>query len=260
MIKNQLTSPLAIAVMMMLSLTHFINPRATGQELQELKEQKPFPYSLVGIIISENGSSHAVLKKDHSDETLFLTIRDTIDGSQILKIFEDRIILQRADSTFQIFLEAKDKKKQTLKSSLSPEMKASAWEDRDSEENNPALQVPLIREMTWPEIKEIIETDLPLLIRESRVIPYIVQGKFQGFKVTRLPKTRFLSDGEIQVNDVIRFINDVELDGFAPLLSLERRLKNERRLSIILERNGRRLQRTWKFRNLAIPEHGKPIR
>jgi type II secretory pathway component PulC len=246
MIKNRRISAFAATAILLLIFIPLFQPRAA---CQEHKRQQSFPYSLVGIIIPKTGSSQAVLKNDQTGETLFLKIRDRIDGSQIIKISEDRIILQKAESTFQIFLKAKHKKIETRASSCG-----------DSGENNSELQSPFVREMTWPEIKEIIETDLPVLIKESRVIPHIVQGKFQGFKVTQIPKTRFLSDGEIQVNDVIRFINDVELDGFAPLLSLERRLKNERRLSIILERNGQPLQRTWKFRNLAIPEHEKPIR
>ena len=257
MIKNRRISPVAITAIIILIFIPMFQPRAA---CQDLKKQKPSPYSLVGIIISKNGSSYAVLKCDHTGETLFLKIRDRIDGSQIIKISEDRIVLQKAESTFQIFLEAKLQKKEMLKSSLSPGLEKSTGSETDSEEYTQRPQSPLIREMTWPEIGEIMETEVPVLIRESRVIPNIVQGRFQGFKVTRLPKTNFLSHGEIQVNDIIRFINDVELDGFPTLQSLERRLKSERRLCLILVRKGQRLQRTWRFKETNTRDHENSIR
>jgi type II secretory pathway component PulC len=257
MIRISRIQSVAVRVIIILTLIHFIQPRTAGQES---KKPEALPYSLVGIIIAKNGPACAVLKNNVTGETLFLKTRESIDGMQIIKIIEDRIILQKADTTIQIYLEAKLQKKEMLKSSLSPGLEKSTGSETDSEEYTQRPQSPLIREMTWPEIGEIMETEVPVLIRESRVIPNIVQGRFQGFKVTRLPKTNFLSHGEIQVNDIIRFINDVELDGFPTLQSLERRLKSERRLCLILERKGQRLQRTWRFKETNTRDHENSIR
>jgi len=257
MIKNQRISSVAIPAIIILFFLHFIHPTAA---CQEIKKQKPFPFSLVGIILAKNGPSCAVLKNNFTGETLFLNTQESIDGMQIIKISEDRIILQKADSTLQIFLESKHQIKETFRSFSRPGITKSESAERNSGENNFGPQSPLVRELTWPEIEGIMETDLPVLIRESRGIPNMVHGKFQGFRVIHLPKTSFLSHGEIQVNDIIRFINDVELDGFPTLLSLLPRLKSEMRLSIILEREGQRLQRTWRLKEITRPDQEKSIR
>jgi hypothetical protein len=74
------------------------------------KNEKQIPaLNLLGVIVSENASfSLAVLKDKSIDEVVIVKMGENISGLELINVFKNRIILQKKNETFQIFLKRTD--------------------------------------------------------------------------------------------------------------------------------------------------------
>lgn len=80
---------------------------------------------------------------------------------------------------------------------------------------------------------------MPILMSSARIIPNMVAGKMEGFKISKLPQTSILSELGIRKNDIIKEINGTKINDLESLLSLYQRIWSENLFHIVLERNGK---------------------
>lgn len=80
------------------------------------------------------------------------------------------------------------------------------------------------REFVRSEVERRVKRELPLIIKETKVVPNHIEGKISGFRITNLPKKSIISEIGIYKNDVIKEINDIELNDLSTLLWLYRTL------------------------------------
>lgn len=206
-------------------------------------EEKPLPsLSLVGVIISGNASSSlAILKNGASGRTVTLRVGENISGLTLVQVFENRVILQKENQTFQIFLGRGNLVKAQEVPPRNPVEPAPLPKEDDSKSegsNSNMAKKEFVRE----DVLKRLEAEWPVIVNETRFVPNIVEGKTSGFKITNLPEKTILSDMGILKNDIIKGINGVELNDMDTIFSLYNQLKDESRFEVSMERNGKSLR------------------
>lgn len=198
---------------------------------------------LVGVIVSKDTSSSiAILKNEKTGKTIILAIGDSISGLKLTHVFENRIILQEEGKTFQIFLGRSNFTQADEKFQKSPGEISTI-----SQKNEPSIINPLNNQLTKrefirSEIERKLEAEWSLIIKETRFVPNLVNGKVSGFKITKLPEKSILSEIGIYKNDIIKEINGIELNDISTLVVLYNKFKNDNRFEVSLERNGKLLR------------------
>lgn len=89
------------------------------------------------------------------------------------------------------------------------------------------------------DVEKKFKTEWPLIIKETRFVPNYVDGRVSGFKITSLPKNGIMTETGILENDVIKKVNDTELNDMATLFRLYNELKDENQCEVSIERKGK---------------------
>jgi general secretion pathway protein C len=224
---------------LLLILTSFCLPGLTcGQA-----EEKPLPpLSLVGVVVSGDASSSlAILKNEASGRTVMVKVGENILGLTLVKVFENRVILQKENQTFQIFLGRGSLAKAQEIPPQNPVEPVPPPKEDDSKSE--ASDVSMTKkEFVREEVLKRLEAEWPVIVNETKFVPNVVEGKTSGFKITNLPEKTILSDMGILKNDIIKEVNGVELNDMGTVFSLYNTLKDESRFEISMERNGKSLR------------------
>jgi len=184
----------------------------------------------------------AILKEEVTQKLVMLKEGESLYGFKLVRVLKNRIILQKNESSFQIFIGKG--KLSTLSKSLERTPREISSLAQKAEQKKPDLLNKDIqkREFKRSELEKRIASEWPLIMKETKFSPHFVNGNVSGFKITRLPKSSLLSEAGIQANDVIKDINGIKLNDMGSLFGLYDRLKNESRLEVNIERNGKLLR------------------
>lgn len=206
-----------------------------------IEDNNYFPsHSLIGVILSDDPtSSIAILKNEKNKKMIMLKIGESILGMKLVQVFENKIILKKGERSFQIFLgqsnlfNVNDKlKKKPNKTSAKDPQADLPMSDRSK------VDLPT-REFIRSEVERRIQEEWSLIIKETRFVPNIVNGKISGFKITKLPSKTILTDTGILKNDIIKEVNGIELNDMRTLFSLFDRFRDENQFEVHIERNGK---------------------
>lgn len=206
-------------------------------QTEEVKVLYP-SLEVVGIILSEKSSaSIAVLKGAATKELMIVKIGDEIFDMKLTNIFRNRIVLQKGESPFQVFLgNNKIKRVSEKKERSSGKMIISGERDMSSNsiKGNFIKRIELERQI----VERKIKTAIPELINKVKIEQNLVKGKMRGIKIAELPEDSFISKLEIYRNDIIKEINGIKINDFKTLFSIYNKLRNQSRFEVILERDG----------------------
>ena len=201
----------------------------------------PLPsLSLVGIILSkDNSSSIAILKNEQTGQTMMLHPGEKILDLTLSQVLENYVVFKRGTQTFKIYL---GRGRMTQAYEPPPEMPAevSPPEPEIEPEEAEEAEGRVIRlEFDRAEMEKRIEEEMPLIMQEARFVPNIESGTVSGFRIINLPSQSVISRVGIRKNDIIKKINNVELNSVEGLFDLYMRFKDESRFEVTIERNGR---------------------
>lgn len=216
---------------------------------QPTLNESRFPsLSLIGVIVSKDTSSSvAILKSEKTGKIKMLSIGESISNLKLIRVFENRIILQRGEKTFQIFLGrgnltrvAEKIQKESDEISATDQkvdlLESNQLNNKESSQlNNNLIKKEFIR----TEVQKRIEAEWPLILKETRFIPNNINGKIRGFKITKFPEKTILSEIGIRENDVIKEVDGSELNDFATLFELFNKFREKNRFEVTIERNGK---------------------
>ncbi len=214
-------------------------PNLDSQAMDSRQEESLPSLSLIGVIVSNDASSSiAVLKVQQTGKTKILQIGESINGYILSQVFDNRIILKRGEQTFQIFLG-----RGSLVRTMQPSPEKSAVPSIPEINEEPVeSQLPtnnLIKmEFDRAELESKLQAELPLIMQEARFVPNVVNGKVSGFRITNLPSESVISEVGIRKNDIIKKINNVELNNVENLFGLYERFKDDNRFEVSIERSG----------------------
>ena len=199
---------------------------------------------LIGVIVSKDPSSSlAVLKDTRSGNTVMIRIGEKILDLELTHVFKNRIVLQKNNSTFQIFLgrgslvSLRERPKTNQKKVPRPP-EAVKPPEKPGERGRPEDRI-IKKEFNRAEIQKRLEAEMPMIMKEARFVPNLVDGEMVGIKITRLPKRSVIRTVGINVNDIIKEVNGVELNDMETLFGLFNRFRDDDEFEVTVERQGR---------------------
>lgn len=200
------------------------------------------PLSLVGVIVSQDASSSiAILKNEQTDQTTMLRTGERILDFTLSQVLDNHIVLKRGDLTYKIYLGRGRIARAVEPARETPEAPPPVPEKEPAEK--PGESSDVIRmEFNRAEMERRLQTELPLIMQDARFVPNMVNGRVSGFRITRLPEQSIISQIGIRRNDIIKTINDVELNSVEGMLDLYMRFQNESRFEVTIERSGKTLR------------------
>ena len=232
-------------------LLFLISSSFSAQITATSKEHENYfpPHSLIGVIVSkDNSSSVAILKYEKTGKIRILKIGERIFDLTLSHVFKNRIILQKDDMTFQIFLGRSNLTSAGKKSKKEP-AEISVIDRKEDPLDSGQLNNNLVKmEFDRSEVERRIETEWALIAKETRFIPNVVKGKISGFKITQLPEKSILSEVGINKNDVIKEINGNKLNNMETLFQLYDKFKGGNQFEVTVERNGKLLRLLYTLR------------
>ena len=90
--------------------------------------------------------------------------------------------------------------------------------------------------------------DTTRLLTQAQAVPYLKDGKLDGFRLFNVTAMGFFDRLGLQANDIVQRINGVELRDPGMLLSLFQQLRNERTVRVDLVRENQRQTLTYEIR------------
>jgi type II secretory pathway component PulC len=97
--------------------------------------------------------------------------------------------------------------------------------------------------MARSDVERRLGEEIPKILAETTVVPYLDQGAVTGLLLSRLPQG-ILSDVGLRPGDVLQSLNDVPVDSLATLASLWPRFQTATEVRAVVLRDGRPLNLT----------------
>ena len=105
---------------------------------------------------------------------------------------------------------------------------------------------PVVKKVSKAEVESLLKTGPHAMIRAFLVEPAYQDKKFLGFRlVQRTPHPLLPMNGPVQIGDIIVSANGVRLETPAQYMAAWGKLKTERSFSIVLLKNGQKIELKW---------------
>jgi general secretion pathway protein C len=178
------------------------------------KIQTKLPLVLIGTFMQTDDAPYAIIEDDKKKVQDVFNIGDTIFGdAKLIQIFPDKVEINRQGQTE--FLTIDD----------APDFSSGGGASTGSEfvvdqkELDGALQ------------------NLPLLLTQARAVPYFKDGKSVGLRMFSIKAGSMYEKIGLQNGDILKSINGNSLSDISQAMRLFETLKEERSISVTLERN-----------------------
>lgn len=214
------------------------------QKIPTSKELEAYAPSLtlIGVIVSKDpSSSTAVLKNEKTGRIIMLKVGESIYDYKLIHVYENRITLQKDERTFQIFMGKSNLVRADRPSVKKPDKIRVIDQKEDILKTNQLRNYLTKKEFIRSEVLKRVEKEWPLIMKETRFVPNITDGRISGFKITNLPKETILSEIGIINNDIIKEINGIELNDMDAIFGLYNKFKDASRFEVAIERGGKLL-------------------
>ena len=100
------------------------------------------------------------------------------------------------------------------------------------------LSAPGTQTLSRKEVERRLGAEIPRILAETTVVPVMEDGRVTGLAVTRMPEGTLLGEAGLRPGDVLKRINDVQIDGMATLIGLWPRLQGATEFRAEVLRNG----------------------
>jgi general secretion pathway protein C len=189
-------------------------------------------YRLIGTI--EGVSFSGAVLEDASGQAFYRINQKLPDGSQIIKVQRDKIVLQRADSSTTEIQVVDDTKIVNVARPV-----ATGGGVRKLSEGKFMVDQ---REVTAS------TENISQLLTQARALPYMEQGKTVGFRISEIVPGSLYEKIGLLNGDIIQKINSQDVDDPGKFFQMYQSLKDERSISIDLMRGGQRQTLNYEIR------------
>jgi type II secretion system protein C len=190
----------------------------------------PQDLAVAGVVVgSAPERSSAILTS--GGRTRVVAVGESAFGARLVSVTADAVVLEREGERRELRL---------------PAVAASALPRPAGATSRPLLppgtppedpETPA-REMNRVEVQRRLGEEIPRILAETALAPVMEEGRVVGVQVTRLPEGSLLTDAGLRAGDVLRRINDTDIDGMATLIGLWPRLQAASELRAVVVRNG----------------------
>lgn len=191
--------------------------------------------SLLGSVLGRDGGVLAVFEDVTSKEQQLYRLGKEIPNVGTLAVIEkDRVLFRSGPSEEWLALAVTQQPQSSAQASASlPSVSA---------QKGPMRRVLDRREVT------AALNDPTRLMTHAQAVPYLTDGKLDGFRLYNVVSSGFFDKIGLQTSDIVQRINGVELRDPGMLLSLFQQLRNENTVRVDLVRNTQRQTLTYEIR------------
>ncbi len=195
-------------------------PFGTLGKVASLAPAKPTPppsplmLSLIGTFITDGQEPYAIIEdKKKNNQDMFLLEQSIFDQAKLKKIFQDRVEIER-DGKIEIL-------KLDELGGAGAGIVQSGGDDFVVEE---------------AELDKGLE-NLPLLLTQARAVPYFKDGRSIGLRLFAIKTGSLYEKVGLRNGDILKNINGNSLGDISQALKLFEQLKQERSITLVLERD-----------------------
>jgi general secretion pathway protein C len=189
-------------------------------------------YTLIGTIEGESFAG-AVLADTANQQTFYRIGQKLPDGSQIVKVGRDRVTLKRPDGSTVELQIVDDTKIVNVAKAVPGSGVRKVGEGRFMVDQR--------------EIASSTE-NLNQVLTQARALPYMEAGKTVGFRISEIVPGSIYEKIGLLNGDVVQRVNSQDVDDPGKFFQLYQGLKDEKRISIDLLRNGQRQSLNYDIR------------
>jgi general secretion pathway protein C len=191
--------------------------------------------SLLGTVFGKSGGMMAILEDLASKKQELYRVGTEIPAIGTLAIIEKERVLFKSGPS-----------EEWLDLTIGQQMRAGA----PGYAPPPPVQPPAAPTRRVLDRREVTGAlnDPTRLLTQAQAIPYLSDGKLDGFRLYNVVPSGFFDKIGLQTNDIVQRINGVELRDPGMLLSLFQQLRNERTVRVDMVRNNARQTLTYDIR------------
>lgn len=189
---------------------------------------------LLGVVLGGERGGFAIVEELATKRQVLYRLHDQIpDVGEVSAIRRDGMVVQSGDQQELLELIPSDKPVAPVTAAGPPVV--------------PAAGGPLRKVIDRREV-EAAMADLPKLLTQARVVPYLVNGAPSGYRMDYIAPASFYEKIGIQYGDVLQRVNGVDVRDPSTMLSLFQQLKNERTVRVDMVRNNQKTTMTFELR------------
>ncbi len=201
---------------------------------------------LVGIVAGATPQRYAIIEdlSNRGLQTVY-QIGDAIQRTLVVEIRPNCVVLDKGGQYESLCFEHETNGTKVVKTPRRQAPPTSASQDTDDE------GIVRVDAGTWRVSRELILeqfSNLGGLSDQARVVPYVVQGQTQGFRLTRLKSGSLLQRIGVQNGDVIQKVNGLDITSPNEALQAFQQLQNESTVRLEILRRRRATTLTYEIR------------
>lgn len=201
-------------------------PAAAPSPGLPLKPPSPVQLGLIGTVVTVGETPYAIIEdQKKSTQDVFMVGDDVYGAGSLKTITPDKVEIDQDGQILTLVIDETAPKGGDLKGGI-----ASMGGDEyavDETELNSALE------------------NLNLLLTQARAVPYFKDGKSVGLRLFAIRPGSLYEKVGLVNGDILKTINNNDLGDFTQAIKLFEKLKEERSISLTLERDGK--DRTFRY-------------
>ncbi len=187
------------------------------------------PLVLIGTFVVDGEAPYAIIEDDKKHLQEVFVLDESIFGDATLKaIFSDRVEIER------------NGQREILSLDDAPEKGVQFQEGVANLENDEFI-------VEEAELDKALE-NLPLLLSQARAVPYFQDGKSVGLRLFAIRSGSLFERLGLLNGDILKSINGNSLADFSQAMTLFQKLKEDKSIGVVLERNKVEKQMKYQIR------------
>lgn len=194
-------------------------PQVATAAPQPPKPAAVTPFGLAGTFVAAGQTPYAIIEDQKKKTQDVFEINDTVFGeAKLVAIFSDRVEIERNGQKEVLVLD-------DLLSASRPETKDGIASLDDNEY--------IVDEA---ELDKALE-NLPMLLTQARAVPYFSEGQAVGLRLFAIKSGSLYEKIGLRNGDVLKSVNGNSMADLSQAMQLFEKLKTERSISLMVERN-----------------------
>lgn len=178
--------------------------------------ESSLPLSLIGVFLPEGDEPYAIIQDDKKNlQDVFSPTESIFGAAKLVAIFPDKVEIDRNGTKEVLVMDTSAAKGEAVTTGQTSENEFSVEEG---------------------ELDKALE-NLPLLLTQARAVPYFKDGKAVGLRLFAIRTGSLFEKIGLQNGDVLKSVNGNSLADLSQAMQLFQKLKEERSISLSLERN-----------------------
>lgn len=172
--------------------------------------------TLIGTFLQDRSAPYAIIEEQKKKTQDIFVLNETVfDEAKLVAIYPDRVELNRNGQI------------EVLSLDLTPDRPSDGGAAAPGEEEFVVDEAELNRALE----------NLPLLLTQARAVPYFKEGRAVGLRLFAIRAGSLFEKLGLQNGDVLKTVNANSLADLSQAMQLFQKLKEERSIALVLERN-----------------------